>query len=269
MRVALLLSAALAALVLAGSAGAGQSYLDRSGEVGGSADIGAVAVSNDLAAGTLTFQVGTNWPGWDPNTFFAILVDSDQNAATGTAGFDYVLTGNRLGGTVVNTVTPHVAQAQSSLAGGVWTLTVNTADIGNPQAISFFALTQVGPDPAHPLEDRAPDTGTWTYSLVPPPPPPPPVPTVSAVAPTWIGSPIHGKRFRVTGLMVALSDGTKARAFGVGCSATLAGKRIAGVGSSGCTFRLPKAARGRKLVVNVVGSYAAAPVRATYASRVR
>lgn len=266
MRVLVLLSAALAALVLAGVAGADQSYGDGSGEVAGSADIGAVTVSNDLATGRVTFQVGTNWPAWDPNTFFAILVDSDQNAATGTAGFDYVLTGDRWGGSVVNTVTPHVAQAQSSLAGGVWTITVNSADIGNPQAISFFALTQVGPDQAHPLEDRAPDSGTWTYSLVPPPPP---APTVASAAPTWAGRPVHGKTFRVTGLSVALSDGTQATATGVLCSATLAGKRLAGGGPGACAFRLPKTAKGRRLVVKVAGSYGATSVSGIYKSRVR
>jgi hypothetical protein len=264
MKVVLSLLVAVAAITLVGSASAGQSFVDPRGEVPGSADIGSVTVTNDLSAGTITFQVGTNWPDWDSNTFFAILVDSDQNPATGTGGFDYVLTGNRQGGTVVNTAQPLVVPAQSSLENGVWTLTARTADIGNPQAISFFVLTQVGPDQRNPYEDRAPDTGTWDYSLVPPPPP-----TVKTAAARWTGNPVHGKAFRISGVTVSLSDGTVAQGSGTVCAATLAGKRLPGSGPGGCTFRLPKTSKGRRLVVKVTSSYGDTQLLGTYAFRVR
>ena len=275
MKVLFILFAACAALALAGSAGAGsQSFMDSTGEVPGSADMSGVSVSNDLAAGTITFQVQTNWPAWDPNTFFAILVDSDQSESTGTAGFDYVLTGDRWGGTVVNTSHPLVVPASSSLSNGLWTVTARTADIGNPQAINFFALTEVGPDQANPYTDRAPDTGTWSYSLVPPPPPPPPpapgppppppTPDVVSAAGTWAGKPTHGKMFHV-GLAVALADGTTAKARSVHCSASLAGKTFART----CTFRVPKAAKGRRIVVKVAGTYAGGTYAHAYGFRVR
>ena len=263
MRVALLLSAACAALVLAGSAGAG-SYMDSTGEVPGSADISGVSVSNDLSAGTITFQAQTNWPGWDANTFFAILVDVDQNASTGTAGFDYVITGNGHGGTVVNTVSPLVVPAQSSsLSNGLWTVTVRTSDIRNPQAISFFVLTQVGPDQRNPYQDRAPDTGTWNYSLVPQAPPPPATPTIVSAAGTWVGYPTHGKRFHV-GMTLSLSNGTVAKASKVACRASLGGKSFA----RACAFRLPKTSKGRKLVVRAIGTYGKDSYVQTYAFRV-
>lgn len=274
MRVLLLLTAACAALVLAGSAGAGQqSYMDSTGEVPGSADVSGVSVTNDLNAGTITFQVQTNWPAWDPNTFFAILVDSDQNASTGTAGFDYVVTGDRFGGTVVNTVNPLVVPATSSLGNGLWTVTARTSDLGNPQAISFFVLTEVGQDQLHPFTDRAPDNGTWSYSLVPPPPPPPPPaptpppapvqPDVLSAAGTWAGKPTHGRLFHV-GMTMALSDGTVAKARKVTCRASLGGKTFA----RSCTFRVPKAAKGRRLVVKMAGTYAGQSYARTYGFRV-
>ena len=267
-----MLTAACAALVLVGAAGAGQqSYMDSTGEVPGSADVSGVSVSNDLTAGTITFQVQTNWPAWDANTFFAILVDSDQNASTGTAGFDYVITGDRFGGTVVNTVNPLVVPATSSLSNGLWTVTARTSDLANTQALSFFVLTEVGQDQLHPFTDRAPDSGTWSYSLVPPPPPPPPTPppapakpTVVAAAGTWSGKPTHGKLFHV-GMALKLSDGTTAKARRVTCSARVGGKPAAHT----CTFRVPKSSKGRRLVVTITGTYAGATYYRTYGFRVR
>ena len=272
MRVVLLLSAALAALVLAGVAGAGgQSYTDGTGEVAGSADISGVSVSSD--GGSYTFQVQTNWPAWDANTFFAILVDSDRNASTGTAGFDYVVTGDRFGGTVVNTTHPHVDQVASSLGNGLWTVTVPAAAIGNPSAINFFVLTQVGPDQANPYQDRAPDSGTWSYPPAAPAPPPAPAPahapSVASFAATYIATPAHGKPFRIWGLNVSLSNGTVTNAKHLACRATLGGAPFVGAGRGGCSFRLPKASKGKRFVVKVSGSYASASLAKRYAFRVR
>lgn len=270
MRVLLVVIAAVAALTLAGSAAADQSYSDPCCDASGGGDVTGVSVATNQSAGTVTFTVQTNLGGLDANTFLAVLLDSDQNPATGTAGFDYVVTGNRYGGTLVNTVTPHVVTAQSSFANGVWTVTVGLDAIGNPKAFDFFVLTQTGPDPRFPEQDRAPDTGVWTYDVVPPPPPPPPpAPTVASVAPTWHGSPVHGKVFRVTGLAVGLSDGTKASVSSVTCAATLAGRRLGGAGAGGCSFALPKSAKGRRLVVTVRGAYGAAHLARTSAFRVR
>ena len=266
MKRSLVVLAALAALVLGASAASagGQSYQDEGGEVPGSADISGVTVTND--ASSVTFSVQTSWGAMDANTFFAILLDADQNPATGTSGFDYVVTGNRYGGTVVNTTTPLVLKVPSSYSGGLWTVTVPLADIGNSQAFDFFVLTQVGANQAHPLEDRAPDTGTWQYPPPAPAPPPPPPPTVASVAVAHVGAPAHGKIFRVTGLTVELSDGSSTVAAALTCSARLGGKALAG---RGCAYRLPKTAKGRRLVVRVAGSYGATPLRGTYVSRVR
>ncbi len=269
MRVVLAAIAAIAALVLAGSAGAGQqSYMDPGGDSGG-ADVTGVSVTTDPGAGTITFQVQTNLGSWGENTFLAVLIDADQNTATGTSGFDYIVTGDPHGGTVVDVANPHVTQEPSSLDNGLWTVTIHAADIGNPAAFNFFVLTQTGPDPHNPLEDRAPDTGLWTYpAAAPAPPPPPPAPAVTLVssAATWAGTPVHGKTFRITGVSVRLSDGSSAPATAVACTATLGGKAIS---AYGCAVRLPKTAKGRRLVVRVSGTYGTTSVGGTYAFRVR
>src|SRR5581483_3920439 len=98
---------------------------------------------------------------------------------------------------------------------------------------NFFVLTQTGPDPRNPSEDRAPDAGVWTYPAAPPPPPPPPpAPTLVSSVATWAGTPVHGKPFSIRGVSVALSDGTTASATGLTCKATLGGVTIAGSGAS-------------------------------------
>jgi hypothetical protein len=270
MRVVLAAFAAIAALTLASSAGAGQqSYMDPGGDSGG-ADVSGVSVTTDPGAGTITFQVQTNLSAWDANTFFAVLIDADQNAGTGQAGFDYIAAADQHGGTLVNIVHPYVIQEPSSLVNGLWTETIRAADIGNSSAFNFFVLTQTGPDPRNPLEDRAPDAGTWTYPAAPPPPPPPPpAPTVSTVGVTYAGLPTHGKSFRVTGLALGLSDGTAAAATGLTCTATLGAKRLAGTGVGGCQFTLPKRSKKQRLTLSVSGAYASSPVAKTSIWRVR
>ena len=270
------IAAVAAALALTGAAlGGSQSYMDSTGEVPGSADVSGTSVTDD--GSTITFQVQTNLGDWAPNTFFAVLVDSDQNSATGTAGFDYIVTGDHFGGTVVSTGTRVVVQTPSSLSNGLWTVSLPASVIGNPSAFSFFVLTQTGPDPVHPNEDRAPDTGTWAYPAAPPapvptptpPPAPAPTPTVSTVAATYAGKPTHGKSFRVTRLNVALSDGTAAPASRMTCRATLGGRQFIGGGLSGCAFKLPKSSKGERFVVVVTGSFASSSLTKTYAFRVR
>jgi hypothetical protein len=270
MRVVLSVLVAAAAFALVGVASAGsQSYMDSTGEVPGSADVSGVSVTDDGA--TITFQAQTSLGDWAPNTFFAILVDSDQNSATGTAGYDYIVTGDHFGGTVISTATHVVLQTTSSLGNGLWTVSLPASWIGSPSAFSFVVLTQTGPDPAHPYEDRAPDTGNWMYPAVTAPPPPAPVPgpTVLSFAASYGAAPAHGKAFRVYGMHVTLSDGSGHNANRVACTATLAGRQFLGGGLNGCNFRLPKTAKGKRLVVKVSGSYAAATFAKTCVFRVR
>jgi hypothetical protein len=271
----LVAAAAAAALLLAGSALADQTYTDSTGEVAGSADISAVAVSNNPAAGTVTFTVTTNLAALDGNSFFGVLVDSDVNASTGVGGFDYLVGMDNTGAAVINTTTQAgVPETQSSFSAGVWTVTVPVADLGTPTSFNFGAFTDVGPDQNNPIEDDAPDNGVFTYTMVQPPLPPPlpapaPKPTVSSVSVKVAGAATHGKSFRISGLAVSLSTGVVTKATGLKCTATLGGKHLAGSGAGGCTFRLSGTAKGKLLVVKVHGSYHSASLAKTYKARVK
>jgi hypothetical protein len=92
---------------------------------------------------------------------------------------------------------------------------------------------------------------------------------VSAVAAAYFATPTHGKPFRIYGLNVTLSDGTRATASQLTCRATLGGRQFLGGGLTGCAFKLPKTAKGKRLVVTVTGNYASASLSKTYAFRVR
>jgi hypothetical protein len=148
------------------------------------------------------------------------------------------------------------------------------ADLGSPTAFNFGVLTFRGPDPNNPVVDQAPDSGIWSYALVtapppppttttPPPPPPPGPVTVDSVTAVYAGVAKHGASLRVTKLDVDLSNGVEVKATGVKCSATVGGAHLAGTGVGGCTFRLPKTSKGKKLVIKVTGHYKAKVVSKT------
>jgi hypothetical protein len=62
---------------------------------------------------------------------------------------------------------------------------------------------------------------------------------------------------------------TPVRPDGWACSATLAGRPFRGRGPGGCTFRLPRSARGNRLVVTVTVSYLGEVVSGVVTYRVR
>ena len=285
MKLLFVAAATAAALVLAGTALADQTFNDSTDETTGSADISTVAVSNDPTAGTVTFAVQTNMTTLETNSEIDILVDADQNASTGSTngGFEYLF-GLDPGGWYftswngsqfadVASVTDLAVQFSNGLA----TFTVPVADLNNPQGFNFGAITFRGPDPNNPIVDQAPDNGVWSYTLTTPPPPPttttappPPAPvTVSSVAVASAGVPTHGKVFHISGLTVDLSNGVETKAKSLKCSATLGGKHLAGTGTGGCTFHLPATAKGKKLVVKVTGAYKSTKLAKTKTFKVK
>jgi hypothetical protein len=265
--------AAVAALVLAGAAAADQTFNDSTGETSGSADISSVAVVNDPAGGTITFTVATNMTTLEANSEFDVLVDSDQNAATGTSsgGFDYLFGLDPSGYFFAKWNGSAFADAGVkdpfvTFSNGTMNFKFAAADLGSPTAINFGVLTFRGPDPNNPVIDQAPDSGLWSYTFVTaappptttttPPPPPPPTPvTIDSVTAVYAGVPKHGASFRITKLDVDLSNGVEVKASGLKCSATVGGAHLAGTGAGGCTLHLPKTSKGKKLVVKVSGHY--------------
>jgi hypothetical protein len=266
---------ALGALALASPAFADQNYTDGTGEDAASADITTIAVANSPAAKTLTLKVQIgNMPTLEDNAAVVVFFDADRNASTGDSGIDYLFYSDKTGyeldkwdGTQFTAVSGFSAQVAYNA--GLLTAVFDPAGMGSPKAFDFGVLTLRGPDPENPALDGAPDgNALYTYILVTPPPPVAKA-TVKGSTVTVTPAPKAGKRVKVGPFSVTLSDGTSVSTTGVKCTATVGGAKLKGTGAGGCTFTLPKQAKGKKLVVHVSGRYGAAALSKTVSYTVK
>jgi hypothetical protein len=250
----------LAALVFAGSAVADTTYTDPTGEDAASADIGSIVVSNDPGAHTITFKVQiTNMPALEDNAEVDLLVDSDRNATTGASGFDYAFFVDKGGwgfskwdATTSQFVdVPEVTSLPVNFNNGLLTVTFHEPDLAVTTGFDFAVLTYRGPDPAAPATDQAPNSAPiYTYALAAAPAAPATA-TVKGTSVSVSAKPVAGKKFTVSSFNVDLTDGTSIELPGKKCTATLGGAKLKGSGAGGCTFALPKTAKGKKLSVKV------------------
>jgi hypothetical protein len=145
-----------------------------------------------------------------------------------------------------------------------WTLLSQA--IGSPRAFNFFVETYVtNPnDTTKSFIDYAPDAlPTYSYA------PPAPRPTVTSTSPMVSGSGRAGTTYVIRSLAADLSDGTTTNATNLRCTATLGGGSFRGTGAGGCTFKLPKNAKGKTFVVRVTGTVGTTRVAAAETVKVR
>ncbi len=257
MKKLLLAAVAVAVLGFAGPAAADQSYPDAKGENPAAADITGIAIANSPAAGTITVKVTlANWPTLDDTTGILVTLDTDRNAATGDAGgFEYLFGLDSTGYQWLKWDGTQYSDAGAELpvtyTNGLLTFTVTTADLGSVGSFDFAAITLSGPDPNNPITDVAPDAGQpiFTYTL-----------TTIKIVPTSVAATLSGlakagKLFTVRSVTVNLSNGTQTKATSVKCTAKLGAVKLTGTGAGGCTFKLPKTAKGKKLTVTATGKY--------------
>ncbi len=222
---------------------------DVAGDSGAAPDITGVTVANDLSGNILfVVQVG-NREGFVPNDIVAIFLDTDRNTGTGglDAGVDYVIGIDatvpaiglaRWNGTTFEDVTP--ATLRGGWGSGYAAL-INKTELGNTTAFDFQVVTHV--DAADGF-DRAPEADFGTYTIAPP--------HIASIVPRFSPTaPRGGATFRLQSVALTFESEEKGVAASFTCRATLAGKRVKGTGAGGCTFKLPKTAKGKQLVVTV------------------
>ena len=257
---------AIAALALfavpAASSQGGPQYPDATADSGSAPDISGVTVSSDKTSGQVVFRiVGTNL-STSPNFITFLKIDSDANPITGdllAGGADYFFavddttygfahwTGSDLGDTPYSTVTV------SGGGGGTVLISVNKSELGNTSDFNFSVDTL---DVANNQWDHAPGDGMFNYSLDASGPA-----IASADVQTKPGSgPRGGRAFTLTPLGLKLPPNGSASAAepkpdSYSCRATLKGRALLGTGAGGCTFRIPKKARGRILKVVLSVTY--------------
>lgn len=95
--------------------------------------------------------------------------------------------------------------------------------------------------------DEAPAGLYHDYTLAPP--------HVGKIAPKWApAAPRAGAAFRLNSVQLTFETNETAAAATFTCRATLAGKRLRGTGRGGCTFKLAKTAKGKRLVVTITAA---------------
>jgi hypothetical protein len=248
--------------VLAGSAGATGTYTDDTGDSGIAPDVTGATVSS-TAGGQLLFHVGiVNLPR-SGDVQALLVIDSDANPDTGlvdAGGADYAFyvdqsddtySFGRWAGSSWDWDTPYATVRVNTASSGV-TISVNRSELGNTSQFNFWTrtITAGGGDGQ---QDTAPDLGVWNYDLAAG------GPDIQGVTVTTKPSfgPKAGKRFSidVAGLRLPPSGepvSVLPHPDTESCAATLGARRLAG---AGCSWKIPKNARGRTLVVKVTVTY--------------
>ena len=258
-------------------------FTDPANDAGSAPDVLNVIVSND-AAGTFKFRINVTKLTLPSDTIVFLLMDTDQNPATGTSGVDYVLVCDESNGSVgllrwdgSQLVVASSPTLTASDDGTGITATLNRSDIGGSSGFNFGILTVEGPSPIAGHVDDAPDQNWWNYQL-------------TAAGPlklnvTLFGAPKTvkaGKRFIVT--MVAVRSDNSASVNeeiggSVACQAAVAGKRLAALASgfvegtdpelAACAWRAPKNARKKTIRGSITVSVEGVNVKKTFALKVK
>lgn len=257
-------------------------FTDASNDGGTAPDIRTVVVSND-AAGKYTFRINVGQLTLPSNVLILILMDTDQNAATGNTGADYAFVCDESNGSFALLQwngSNFVGAAASTFSvtddsTGV-TASFNKSDIGNSSAMNFVVISAEGGQIAAGHTDFAPDSGVWNYAqggaaaLT--------LTASSARAPRTVKA---GKSFIVV-MLAARSDTGEYVNDEIGgatsCKATVAGKAVKLLGAgfvestnpelAACQFRAPKSAKRKTIRGSITVTLQGVSVKKTFSVRV-
>lgn len=251
-------------------------YTDPAGDSGTAPDIRSVVVSSD-ARHQITFRINVAKLAVASNCRIVIGVDADQNAATGYGGFDYMFMADLSRNDLVETrwsdsdvAYPDMSSATASADAGGLTFSINAGELGQTTGFSFFVRAVAGNRIVAGHYDDAPNEGVWTYRLDG-------ASTLTLTAADPIASKARaGKRF-IAFITVLRADGAQSEVtYGdVACSATVAGRSLQATAiptygpAAGCSWRVPKQARGRILHAAVTVTLEGATVTQTFTARIK
>jgi hypothetical protein len=274
---ALLTITAAVALAGAGAADAVGRYSDAPGDGKGAADITGVAVSSD-ANGQIVFMISSAGQPDAQGGELLLFLDTDANpssGAPGTLGSEYILGFDeesygfgRWAGSDWDWETPYSTVGVTSSSSGAL-ISVNRSELGGTGSFNFWVRTRRG-DPSAGQLDDAPDDGGFNYTLAAGGPD---IREVS-VQTTPDAGPRAGRPFVVKPgrLLLPFTGATLTffpEAESYTCVAKLGAKSLRGKGTGGCTFAIPKKAKGKRLSVVLTVSYqgASKPVQLVYRVR--
>ena len=244
-------------------------FLDSTGEDALAPDVTSTTVSND-DAGNITFLIGiSNRPALAQDMLIAVLVDSDQNPATGdpqasVPGNEYLIElvpgavdlfkWSGSGSDYPGVAAPSLTYSYDATGA---TIRIAAVDLGKTKAFNFAVVAISGitldakgtPDFTNVHRDASPDPGhgAFTYQVLT-------TLTLTVTAFTTSPKPVKaGKPFSV-GLAVNESDTAGPVQQGrVACVAKIAGKRVQVRsnrivnGIAVCTWTIPKTAKSKRI----------------------
>jgi hypothetical protein len=243
-----------------------RAYDDPVGDSGNAPDFCAAEfVTNDNEAVMIGIHAH-NRSGYVAGDGYAIFLDIDQNPSTGGAGAEYLIALGQSGAAVshwngTSFDTGSAVPVPTEWADGYGPLVaVPRSALGDPTAFNAVFVSVNGDD-----VDRAPDTGSWAYTVAP---------LTLEVKSLSLGPARAGRPFVARALVVSsdfdqpLTDGT------IACAAKLAGRPLRGTGRFvndrvACTWRLPRSARGKRLSGSVAVTYQGVQAKRTFSVRVK
>jgi hypothetical protein len=228
---------------------------------------GGEAVTNDNRTITIGIHAH-NRSGFVAGDSYGIYLDTDLNAATGGGeiGAEYEITLDSSGARLEQWNGSSFQPASAATLPMLWAegygpvLAVDRSAVGNPSGFRLLMVSAYGSD-----SDRAPDEGTWAYTVTP----------LRLVArPLTHGPALAGKAFSARMVVMRndfdapLDEGT------IRCAAKLGAASITAIGRFVhdrvvCTWRLPSAARGKRLVGNVAVTFQGVQATRSFSVAVR
>jgi hypothetical protein len=257
-------AAALALLSPQAAGAAPTGYTDPSGDNGAAADIGAVTM--ELAPNGFlhikTTVANVQVPSAVPASV-VVAFDTDRSGSTGAIdGADYLVGVDLQGLQLVVAKWDGAQYVRGDPQGSEATMVAGTAGvefrlrpagIGGSTTFNFVVMAGTGNAEGGFDFDFAPDDGSWFFEPAKPVVAPVTVERISAkFVPT---APKAGATFHAPLVRLTLSNGRTIVAQKYRCVAQLGGKLLRGSGKGGCTFRLPKNARGKRLRVSLFVTY--------------
>jgi hypothetical protein len=266
--------AAAVALVLIPSASAKGQYADTVGDGGTAGDITSLNVTSD-PSGQVFFRIDGNGLSSSSTNDTWLLIDTDANPLTGdldSMGAEYQFGVDNDGywferwdGSDWVDTTYATVRVTGGSRGLM--ISVNRSELGNTSELNFWAEAY---DETNKQWDDAPNDGMFNYSLQ--------LQGVHILAALVQTAPVAGPKARrsfslvPTGLKLP-ADGSAApvspRPDSYTCKATLKGRAVVGTGKGGCTWRLPKNARGKALKVVLTVTYQGTTASFPYVFTVR
>lgn len=247
-RTLMLAAAVLAVAVFAGSARAGSvyDYTDASGDSASAPDIQKVTL-NDVGDGALGVEIDLAADIPDDGSVVFFGIDADRNQQTGSHGNEYAVfvypdgaSFSKWDGSQWSTFT-HQALSPS-MVGGRITFTLTLADLG----VSVFDFW-VGSLHANDV-DVAPEGGLFSFPQIEA------KPSIDSIL-VNAGAlfPKAGRTLTVPTVQVKLSSNQVVAADTMTCKLTFKGKALPSVGT--CAWKIPKAYRGKRLVLTLRATY--------------